>query len=130
ALRGRRDAAHLHDGGVGRGHALEVRAPQRLGTRFQEQQQPDGGDLGMQGRGLAQRMEDQPLADDAQHRHRDGCGQHGRPVAPAPGHHGLEGHEGADHVETAVREIGHVQDAVDQGQAQGHQAVDAAQGQA
>jgi hypothetical protein len=41
-----------------------------------------------------------------------------------------KGRESAEHVEGAVGKVGHVQDAVHQRQAQGHQAIDTAQRQA
>jgi hypothetical protein len=70
-------------------------------------------------------MEHQPLGQHRDHRDHHGGAQHGEPVVQAEGRHQEEGCERARHVEGAVREVRHVQDAVDQREAQGHQAVDA-----
>ncbi|MCY1351355.1 hypothetical protein D9M69_376190 [compost metagenome] len=75
-------------------------------------------------------MEHQPVGQHRQHRYRQRGTDHRQPVVHAQRRHQVVRHIGAGHVERAVREIGHVQDAVDQGQAKRHQAVDAAQRQA
>jgi hypothetical protein len=108
---------------------LEVGAPDRLGAGFQEQQQADGRDHRVQAAAVAQGMEHQPFGQRGEEGDAGRRSQHRDPVVGAPRTHEMEGDEGACHVEGTVREIRHLQDAVDQREAQGHQAVDAAERQ-
>ena len=79
---------------------------------------------------MAQGVEHQSLAQHRQQRHRTGGAQHGQPVIGAKVDHDHVGHIGAHHIERPVGEVRYVQNAVHQGQTQGHQPVDAAQRQA
>ena len=104
---------------------MKVGTEHGLRAGFQEQQDADGGNHVVQLGSIAQGMEHQAIGQHGNHRDRC-CGtQHGQPVVQAQRRHQVVADEGACHIESAVGEIRHVQDAVDQGQAQRHKAVHA-----
>ena len=95
-------------------------------TRFEEQHHAERGDHRVEVRSVPQRAEHQPLeghAGQRQRRHRHG---HRRPVVEPGARHQRVGQVRAEHEQLAVREVGHLHRAVDQGQPKRDEAVDAA----
>ncbi len=78
---------------------------------------------------VTQRVEHQAFRYHGDQGHHDGGAEHAPPVVQAEFIDDVEGRVGAGHVEGAVREIGHVQDAVHQREPERDEAVDAAQGE-
>ena len=119
-------------------HRLVARALQQLDVVLQEDRHADGGDQRGQARRSSQRTIGDPLEGPAigggqQHR----CDEDQQQRERNPGHpdeaqheEGNDRDEGADHEDLAMREIDHADDAVDQGVADGDQAVDGAEGDA
>ena len=130
ALHRRRDPGDFHNAAEGCGHAQEVGTPQGLGTRLQKQQQANGGDHGVKARMVTQRAKHQALGQRTDHSDHAGGTDHGDPVVHLPAGHELKRHKGTHHVKRTVGEIGHMQNAVDQGQTQCHQTVNTTQRQA
>ena len=79
---------------------------------------------------MPQRVEDQAFTEHRQHGHEKAGAEHGDPVVEPQIHHDVVTDVGAHHVESTVGKVGNVQNAVHQGQTQGHEAVDAAQSEA
>ncbi len=102
-----------HDGPV-------VRAPGHLGEVSQNEHQSKGEQQQHQVLTLVEMTEEEPLGDQADHRHHQRSAKHGEPesgcTALKGDGDGMSG-ESADHVKRTVRDVGHPQDAENKAQA-------------